>query len=79
MRAAANTADGSIWAADKGRITRIARQTRALAEMERPIYGVYSAMGARSGDYRRNLRRPDRRDVVRTDQYFAKTPVSPNR
>jgi hypothetical protein len=51
MRAAANTADGSIWASDKGQITRIARRTRALAQMERPIYGVYSAMGARSGDF----------------------------
>jgi hypothetical protein len=51
MRAGANAADGSIWASDRARITRIARQTRALAEMERPIYGVYSAMGARSGDF----------------------------
>jgi hypothetical protein len=51
MRGAANTADGSIWASDRGRITHIARRTRALAEMERPIYGVYSAMGPRSGDF----------------------------
>jgi hypothetical protein len=51
MRGAANTADGSIWASDRGRITHIARRTRALAEMERPVYGVYSAMGPRSGDF----------------------------
>jgi hypothetical protein len=51
MRAGANAADGSVWAADKGQITRIARQTRELADTGRPINGVYSAMGGRSGDF----------------------------
>ena len=52
MRGAANAAEGSIWAADKGAISRLARQTRDLAETTgRPVNGVYSAMGARSGDH----------------------------
>jgi hypothetical protein len=52
MRGAANAAEGSIWASDKGAISRLARQMRDLAGATgRPVNAVYSAMGARSGDH----------------------------
>jgi len=42
-----------VWASDKGIITRLAKHTRALAEDNpgRDVNLVYSAMGARSGDF----------------------------
>ncbi len=50
MRAAANQAEGSVWASDKPVIGRLANYTRELGQGGNPVNLVYSAMGARSGD-----------------------------
>jgi len=51
MRAAANRAQGSVWAADLGAINQKAAYARQLAERGKPLVLIHSAMGGRSGDF----------------------------
>ena len=46
-----NVADDAAWASAKGVASRLANTVKSAAESERPIYGVYTAMGERSADF----------------------------
>jgi hypothetical protein len=49
--AAAQGPDASVWASDEKVIKRIANQNKKLQQSGQPVNFVYSAMGARSGDF----------------------------
>jgi len=51
MQSAAQKADGSTWASDKGVITRLTKLARNLSAEGDDVNFVYSSMGARSGDF----------------------------
>ena len=51
MRSQAQAQDNAIWASDKGVISRLVGHAQNLAETGKPVNKVYSAMGARSGDF----------------------------
>ena len=51
MRSAANTHDGAVWASEKAAASKMANLGRTLGADGKDVNLVYSAMGARSGDY----------------------------
>jgi hypothetical protein len=51
MRAAAAQKEGSAWASGKGKVTTLAGRVRDAAKEGDPVNLVYSAMGARGGDF----------------------------
>ena len=57
MRGISQMKDQSVWASDKGPITRMAKYARKLAKDNEgtDLNLVYSSMGARSGDYSHHM------------------------
>jgi hypothetical protein len=57
MRGISQMKDQSVWASDKGPITRMAKYARKLAKANEStdLNLVYSSMGARSGDYSHHM------------------------
>ncbi len=52
MRGASNQAEGSVWASDKGVISRINREIKELSkETDKPINMIYTAMGKHGVDF----------------------------
>jgi len=52
MRGASNQAEGSVWASDKGIISRLDRKVKSLSEeTDKPINMIYTAMGKEGVDF----------------------------
>ena len=52
MRGGSNQAEGSVWASDKGIISRLDRKVKSLSEeTDKPINMIYTAMGKEGVDF----------------------------
>ena len=52
MRGGSNKAEGSVWASDKGIISRLDRKVKSLSEeTDKPINMIYTAMGKEGVDF----------------------------
>ena len=52
MRGASNQAEGTVWASDKGIISRLDRKVKSLSEeTDKPINMIYTAMGKEGVDF----------------------------